>query len=125
MLDFCVVFKVIILPNFLQVYYLLVNLHAIVHMSIMLKALIFHVQSQGGHGIFGGGGGLTPSRHQPSVPPLNQSPGMRAQVPHQFLSPQVVMHLQSFLWKKRSGSWGMSSKIPMSQGFVKCRVVRY
>lgn len=29
------------------------------------------------------------SRHQPSVPPINQSPGIRAQVPHQFLSPQV------------------------------------
>ncbi|XP_074518731.1 trinucleotide repeat-containing gene 6B protein isoform X2 [Halichoeres trimaculatus] len=44
---------------------------------------------KGGHSIFGSGGGMAPSRHQPSVPPLNQSPGIRAQVPHQFLSPQV------------------------------------
>ncbi|KAM4525936.1 trinucleotide repeat-containing gene 6B protein isoform 1-T2 [Fundulus diaphanus] len=44
---------------------------------------------QGGHGIFGSTGGMVQSRHQPSVPPMNQSPGMRAQVPHQFLSPQV------------------------------------
>lgn len=34
---------------------------------------------------------MAQSRHQPSVPPLNQSPGIRAQVPHQFLSPQVIM----------------------------------
>ncbi|XP_067343370.1 trinucleotide repeat-containing gene 6B protein isoform X2 [Channa argus] len=44
---------------------------------------------QGGHSIFGSGGGMAQSRHQPSVPPINQSQGMRAQVPHQFLSPQV------------------------------------
>ncbi|XP_040922746.1 trinucleotide repeat-containing gene 6B protein isoform X2 [Toxotes jaculatrix] len=44
---------------------------------------------KGGHSIFGGGGGMAQSRHQPSVPPINQSPGIRAQVPHQFLSPQV------------------------------------
>lgn len=48
------------------------------------------IQSQGGHSMFGSGGGMTQSRHQPSVPPLNQSPGIRAQVPHQFLSPQVI-----------------------------------
>nr|XP_046232380.1 trinucleotide repeat-containing gene 6B protein isoform X2 [Scatophagus argus] len=44
---------------------------------------------KGGHSIFGSGGGMAQSRHQPSVPPINQSPGIRAQVPHQFLSPQV------------------------------------
>ncbi|KAG7226526.1 hypothetical protein INR49_003848 [Caranx melampygus] len=44
---------------------------------------------KGGHSIFGSGGGMGQSRHQPSVPPINQSPGIRAQVPHQFLSPQV------------------------------------
>ncbi|XP_038156931.1 trinucleotide repeat-containing gene 6B protein isoform X3 [Cyprinodon tularosa] len=44
---------------------------------------------QGSHSIFGNAGGMSQSRHQPSVPPMNQSPGMRAQVPHQFLSPQV------------------------------------
>uniref|UniRef100_A0A087XJS6 Trinucleotide repeat containing adaptor 6B n=1 Tax=Poecilia formosa TaxID=48698 RepID=A0A087XJS6_POEFO len=43
----------------------------------------------GGHSIFGGTGGMSQSRHQPGVPPINQSPGMRAQVPHQFLSAQV------------------------------------
>uniref|UniRef100_A0A1A7X286 Trinucleotide repeat containing 6B n=1 Tax=Iconisemion striatum TaxID=60296 RepID=A0A1A7X286_9TELE len=44
---------------------------------------------QGGHSIFGSTGGMAHSRHQQSVPPMNQSPGMRAQVPHQFLSAQV------------------------------------
>uniref|UniRef100_M4ADN8 Trinucleotide repeat-containing gene 6B protein-like n=1 Tax=Xiphophorus maculatus TaxID=8083 RepID=M4ADN8_XIPMA len=39
----------------------------------------------GSHSIFGGTGGMAQSRHQPGVPPINQSPGMRAQVPHQFL----------------------------------------
>lgn len=67
---------------------------------------MFHFPFQGGHSIFGGGGGMTQSRHQPSVPPLNQSPGIRAQVPHQFLSPQVVMLLQCFLQKKRFGGGG-------------------
>ncbi|KAM3859732.1 trinucleotide repeat-containing gene 6B protein [Diretmus argenteus] len=44
---------------------------------------------QGGHNVYGSGGGMAQSRHQPSVPPINQSPGIRAQVPHPFLSPQV------------------------------------
>uniref|UniRef100_A0A1A8MMS7 Trinucleotide repeat containing 6B n=1 Tax=Nothobranchius pienaari TaxID=704102 RepID=A0A1A8MMS7_9TELE len=44
---------------------------------------------KGGHSIFGSTGGMAHSRHQQSVPPMNQSPGMRAQVPHQFLSAQV------------------------------------
>ncbi|XP_070982120.1 trinucleotide repeat-containing gene 6B protein-like isoform X4 [Oncorhynchus clarkii lewisi] len=45
---------------------------------------------QGGHNMFGGcGGGMPQSRHQPGVPPINTSAGIRAQVPHQYLSPQV------------------------------------
>ncbi|XP_069012136.1 trinucleotide repeat-containing gene 6B protein isoform X4 [Embiotoca jacksoni] len=44
---------------------------------------------KGGHSIFGSSGGMAQSRHQPSIPPINQSPGIRAQVPHQFLSPQM------------------------------------
>ncbi|KAK7880446.1 hypothetical protein WMY93_032920 [Mugilogobius chulae] len=44
---------------------------------------------KGNHGIFGNVGGMPQSRHQQNVPPMNQSPGIRAQVPHQFLSPQV------------------------------------
>ncbi|XP_015819163.1 trinucleotide repeat-containing gene 6B protein isoform X1 [Nothobranchius furzeri] len=44
---------------------------------------------QGSHSIFGSTGGMAHSRHQQSVPSMNQSPGMRAQVPHQFLSAQV------------------------------------
>ncbi|XP_051968313.1 trinucleotide repeat-containing gene 6B protein-like isoform X1 [Xyrauchen texanus] len=39
-----------------------------------------------GH-LFSSGGGMPQSRHQPGVPPIN--PSVRAQVPHQFLSPQV------------------------------------
>lgn len=60
------------------------------------------IQSQGGHSMFGSGGGMTQSRHQPSVPPLNQSPGIRAQVPHQFLSPQVInpVIFQQAPWEK-------------------------
>ncbi|XP_050979979.1 trinucleotide repeat-containing gene 6B protein [Labeo rohita] len=37
--------------------------------------------------LFSSGGGMAQSRHQPGVPPIN--PSVRAQVPHQFLSPQV------------------------------------
>ncbi|XP_034056311.1 trinucleotide repeat-containing gene 6B protein isoform X3 [Gymnodraco acuticeps] len=48
---------------------------------------------KGGHSIFGNSGGMAQSRHPPSVPPLNQSPGIRAQVPHQFLSPQACQLL--------------------------------
>ncbi|KAL4658044.1 trinucleotide repeat-containing gene 6B protein-like [Arapaima gigas] len=45
----------------------------------------------GSHGVFGGSSGMGPSRgvHQPGVSPINPSPGIRAQVPHQFLTPQV------------------------------------
>ncbi|XP_061611073.1 trinucleotide repeat-containing gene 6B protein isoform X2 [Phyllopteryx taeniolatus] len=44
---------------------------------------------KGGHSLLGSSGGMSQPRHQPNVPPMNQSPGIRAQVPHQFLSPQV------------------------------------
>ncbi|XP_077594881.1 trinucleotide repeat-containing gene 6B protein isoform X2 [Stigmatopora nigra] len=45
---------------------------------------------QGGHNLLGSSGGMSQSRHQPgNVPTVNASPGIRAQVPHQFLSPQV------------------------------------
>lgn len=46
----------------------------------------------GGHGVFvGSGGGMPPPRgmHQPGMHPVNPSQGLRAQVPHQFLSAQV------------------------------------
>ncbi|RVE59337.1 hypothetical protein OJAV_G00187600 [Oryzias javanicus] len=44
---------------------------------------------QGAPGLFGSSGGMGQSRHQPTMPSINHSPGIRAQVPHQFLSPQV------------------------------------
>ncbi|XP_061665949.1 trinucleotide repeat-containing gene 6B protein isoform X2 [Syngnathoides biaculeatus] len=44
---------------------------------------------KGNHSLLGSCGGMSQPRHQPNVPPMNQSPGIRAQVPHQFLSPQV------------------------------------
>ncbi|XP_078793617.1 trinucleotide repeat-containing gene 6B protein isoform X4 [Oryzias latipes] len=44
---------------------------------------------QGAPSIFGSSGGMAQSRHQPTIPSSNHSPGIRAQVPHQFLSPQV------------------------------------
>jgi len=42
-----------------------------------------------------GGGGIPPLRgmHQAGVHPLNPSPGIRAQVPPQFLPPQVSLFL--------------------------------
>ncbi|KAM9462007.1 trinucleotide repeat-containing gene 6B protein isoform 2-T2 [Clarias gariepinus] len=43
-------------------------------------------RQMGGH-TFGSGGGMAQPRHQPGMPPIN--PTVRAQVPHQFLSPQV------------------------------------
>ncbi|XP_016298274.1 trinucleotide repeat-containing gene 6B protein-like [Sinocyclocheilus anshuiensis] len=49
-----------------------------------------YLDKVGGHSMFGGGG-IPPLRgiHQAGVHPLNPSPGIRAQVPHQFLPPQV------------------------------------
>ncbi|XP_059418672.1 trinucleotide repeat-containing gene 6B protein-like isoform X1 [Carassius carassius] len=49
-----------------------------------------YLDKVGGHSMFGGGG-IPPMRgmHQAGVHPLNPSPGIRAQVPHQFLPPQV------------------------------------
>uniref|UniRef100_A0A8C1DUY4 TNRC6 PABC binding domain-containing protein n=2 Tax=Cyprinus carpio carpio TaxID=630221 RepID=A0A8C1DUY4_CYPCA len=49
-----------------------------------------YLDKVGGHGMFGSGG-IPPLRgmHQAGVHPLNPSPGIRAQVPHQFLPPQV------------------------------------
>lgn len=56
----------------------------------------------GGHGVFvGSGGGMPPPRgmHQPGMHPVNPSQGLRAQVPHQFLSAQVccLLSLMSLL----------------------------
>ncbi|XP_060882568.1 trinucleotide repeat-containing gene 6B protein-like isoform X4 [Labrus mixtus] len=44
-----------------------------------------------GHGVFVGSGAMPQARgmHQPGVHPMNPSQGIRAQVPHQFLSAQV------------------------------------
>ncbi|XP_056262530.1 trinucleotide repeat-containing gene 6B protein-like isoform X2 [Pseudoliparis swirei] len=50
----------------------------------------------GGHGVFvGGGGGMPQPRgmHQPGMHPMNPSQGLRAQVPHQFLSAQACQLL--------------------------------
>lgn len=50
------------------------------------------VLQMGGHGVFvGSGGGMPQPRgmHQSGVHPMNTSQGLRAQVPHQFLSAQV------------------------------------
>ncbi|XP_061892920.1 trinucleotide repeat-containing gene 6B protein-like isoform X2 [Entelurus aequoreus] len=49
-------------------------------------------EKMGSHGMYvGSGGGMPPPRgiHQPSVHPMNPSQGLRAQVPHPFLSAQV------------------------------------
>uniref|UniRef100_A0A8C1U1W9 TNRC6 PABC binding domain-containing protein n=1 Tax=Cyprinus carpio TaxID=7962 RepID=A0A8C1U1W9_CYPCA len=49
-----------------------------------------YLDKVGGHSMFGSGG-IPPLRgmHQAGVHPLNPSPGIRAQVPHQFLPPQA------------------------------------
>lgn len=57
-----------------------------------LLSCAFVPPQMGGHGVFGGsGGGMPPPRgmHQPGMHPVNPSQGLRAQVPHQFLSAQV------------------------------------
>lgn len=51
----------------------------------------------------GSGGGMPQPRgmHQPGVHPMNTSQGLRAQVPHQFLSAQVCCSLSLislFMW---------------------------
>lgn len=54
------------------------------------------IVQMGGHGVFvGSGGGMPQPRgmHQPGMHPMNPSPGLRAQVPHQFLSAQVCCRL--------------------------------
>ncbi|XP_070836512.1 trinucleotide repeat-containing gene 6B protein-like isoform X2 [Chaetodon trifascialis] len=53
-------------------------------------------EKMGGHGVFvGSGGGMPPPRgmHQPGMHPVNPSQGLRAQVPHQFLSAQACQLL--------------------------------
>lgn len=54
----------------------------------------------GGHGVFvGSGGGMPQPRgmHQPGMHQMNPSQGLRAQVPHQFLSAQVCCLLSLML----------------------------
>ncbi|XP_055008777.1 trinucleotide repeat-containing gene 6B protein-like isoform X2 [Boleophthalmus pectinirostris] len=48
-------------------------------------------EKMGSHGVAGSSGGMPQPRgmHQPGMHPLNPTPGLRAQVPHQFLSAQV------------------------------------
>ncbi|XP_051569322.1 trinucleotide repeat-containing gene 6B protein-like [Myxocyprinus asiaticus] len=49
-----------------------------------------YLDKVGGHGMFGSSGiSQLRGMHQAGVHPLNPSPGIRAQVPHQFLPPQV------------------------------------
>ncbi|XP_066530193.1 trinucleotide repeat-containing gene 6B protein-like [Hoplias malabaricus] len=49
-----------------------------------------YFDKMGSHGAFGAGSGIAPLRGmQPGVHSMNPSPGIRAQVPHQFLPPQV------------------------------------
>ncbi|XP_069557422.1 trinucleotide repeat-containing gene 6B protein-like isoform X2 [Brachyistius frenatus] len=53
-------------------------------------------EKMGGHGVFvGSGGGMPQPRgmHQPGMHPMNPSQGLRAQVPHQFLSAQACQLL--------------------------------
>lgn len=54
----------------------------------------------GGHSVYGGGGGgLPPSRgmHQPGGHPMTPTQGLRAQVPHQYLSGQVSTHTHTHI----------------------------
>lgn len=56
----------------------------------------------GGHGVFvSGGGGMSQPRgmHQPGMHSMNPSQGLRAQVPHPFLSAQVCFLLLLIMMK--------------------------
>lgn len=53
----------------------------------------FFVLQISGQGVFVGSGGGMPlprGMHQPGMHQGNPTPGLRAQVPHQFLSAQVI-----------------------------------
>lgn len=50
----------------------------------LIRACVFQM---GGHGVFGGSGGMAQLR---GMHPMNPPQGIRAQVPPQFLSPQVL-----------------------------------
>ncbi|XP_075177072.1 trinucleotide repeat-containing gene 6B protein-like [Anomaloglossus baeobatrachus] len=53
-----------------------------------LNPQTFAARQGGNHGLFGNSGAQSRGMHNP-VPSLNSSPNLRAQVPPQFLSPQV------------------------------------
>lgn len=60
----------------------------------------FFVFQISGQGVFvGSGGGMALPRgmHQPGMHPVNPTQGLRAQVPHQFLSAQVCCHFSLIL----------------------------
>lgn len=56
---------------------------------------VFQISGQGVFVGSGGGMALPRGMHQPGVHPGNPTQGLRAQVPHQFLSAQVCCHLFS------------------------------
>lgn len=59
------------------------------HFLILTKSLTVALCLQGGnHGLFGNSTAQSRGMHTP-VQPLNSSPSLRAQVPPQFISPQV------------------------------------
>lgn len=59
------------------------------HFLIVTKSLTVALCLQGGnHGLFGNSTAQSRGMHTP-VQPLNSSPSLRAQVPPQFISPQV------------------------------------
>ncbi len=70
------------------------------HHRYIAIACLSIVLQMGGHGVFvGSGGGMPQPRgmHQPGMHPMNPSQGLRAQVPHQFLSAQVCCLLSLML----------------------------
>lgn len=80
-LFFCLSFPTLSLPSL-----------SVKELAMFVTHSLLLFPCQGGHNMFGSsGGGMPPSRHQPGVPPINPSAGIRAQVPHQFLSPQVPL----------------------------------
>uniref|UniRef100_A0A9J8D9T7 TNRC6 PABC binding domain-containing protein n=1 Tax=Cyprinus carpio carpio TaxID=630221 RepID=A0A9J8D9T7_CYPCA len=78
-----------------------------------------YLDKVGGHGMFGSGG-IPPLRgmHQAGVHPLNPSPGIRAQVPHQFLPPQLARIMAILQQQQQQGAGGPKLSPPPMGGQV-------
>lgn len=65
--------------------------------TIYFMLFVFQISGQGVFVGSGGGMALPRGMHQPGMHPVNPTQGLRAQVPHQFLSAQVCFSLTLLL----------------------------